>query len=128
MPVNVFPIIIIVPVDHSSIQQKSFLSTSPQAYLIVNAVGKDRLGIVSDISKHVTEIGGNVGESQAAKLGNHFSMMMLVNVPADQKSILEDRLKTLDGLKAAVFETEVNQAQYKPKIACEYCVIPYDCD
>jgi glycine cleavage system transcriptional repressor len=84
----------------------------------VNAVGKDRLGIVSEISKHVTDIGGNVGESQATKLGKHFSMMMMIQIPADQKKTLEDQLATLQGMNTAIFETEPDSpSDYKPQIA-----------
>ena len=96
------------------------MSTASQVHLIVNAVGKDRLGIVRDVSEQVTGIGGNVGESQAAKLGSHFSMMMLVHLPADQKSVLEDKLKKLGGLQATVFETQVEAADFTPKLACKY--------
>lgn len=91
--------------------QKSLLSTSTNAHLIVNAVGKDRLGIVSEISKHVTDIGGNVGESQATKLGKHFSMMMIVDVPQDQRAALEDLLQNLEGMNTTVFETEADTAR-----------------
>ena len=61
--------------------------------MIINAVGTDRLGIVSDMTKYVTDVGGNVGESQAAKLGNYFSLMMLVQIPQDKTESLLDQLK-----------------------------------
>ena len=86
----------------------------------MNAVGKDRLGIVSDISKFVTDIGGNVGESQATKLGKYFSMMMIIDIPADERSNFEAQLQTLGGLNTAVFETEgKSESDYTPKIACK---------
>ena len=98
--------------------QKALLSTASKAHLIVNAVGKDRLGIVSEISKHVTDIGGNVGESQATKLGKHFSMMMIIDIPADQKETLEQQLQTMQGMNTTVFETEADSASdYTPQIA-----------
>jgi len=55
-------------------------STTTQTVLIT-AVGLDRVGIVHDMTKEVIQVGGNVGSSQAAKLGNYFSFMMLVHVP-----------------------------------------------
>jgi len=70
--------------------------------LIINAVGTDRLGIVSDMTKHVTGVGGNVGESQASKLGNYFSLMMLVNVPEGQVVALVDQLEELEDITASV--------------------------
>ncbi|CAB9508363.1 cleavage system transcriptional repressor [Seminavis robusta] len=98
--------------------QKSLLSSSSQSHLIVNAVGKDRLGIVSEISKHVTDIGGNVGESQATKLGSHFSMMMLIQIPAEQKEHFESQLATMADMNTTVFETEAaSTTAVSPQIA-----------
>jgi glycine cleavage system transcriptional repressor len=54
------------------------------------------------MTKEVIDVGGNVGESQAAKLGRHFSLMMLVDVPHDKVQTLTDRLKTLKDLTASV--------------------------
>ena len=56
---------------------------SPTKGLNINVVGEDRRGIVSDVSKQVLGVGGNVGESQAAKLGKYFSLMMKVDVPEE---------------------------------------------
>jgi len=95
-------------------------SGPPQAHLIINAVGKDRLGIVSDISKQVTDMGGNVGESQATKLGSYFSLMMQIDIPADQKSGLEKELLNLKDMTTAIFETEGDpENEYTPKVACK---------
>jgi glycine cleavage system transcriptional repressor len=73
--------------------------------LIINAVGIDRLGIVSDMTKEVIDVGGNVGESQAAKLGKHFSLMMLVEVPSDQISTLQNKLSQMKDLTATATPT-----------------------
>mmetsp|Transcript_5943 Transcript_5943/g.14079 ORF Transcript_5943/g.14079 Transcript_5943/m.14079 type:complete len:206 (-) Transcript_5943:158-775(-) len=91
----------------SSSTKIRFLSTKN---LIINAVGSDRTGIVSDMTKHVTDAGGNVGESQAAKLGKHFSLMMIVTVPEEQVSKLKDQLDNMDDLNAAVFETSLDDS------------------
>ena len=65
-------------------------------------MGSDRLGIVRDLTKYVTDVGGNVGESQAAKLGSHFSLMMLVNVPENQVVGLVDQLEEIEDITASV--------------------------
>ena len=69
-------------------------------------MGSDRLGIVSDITGMVIEHGGNVGESQAARLGSHFSLMMIVSLPTDSLDGLKKSLDNLQGMNAAVFETD----------------------
>ena len=110
------------PSNIASASWFSSSSTPPSSsvHLLVNAVGKDRLGIVSDISKHVTELGGNVGESQAAKLGSYFSMMMLIQIPEAQKVPLEKQLGGLDGMNTTVFEAEgASESAYTPQIACK---------
>ena len=82
--------------------------------------GLQVLQVVERISKHVTDIGGNVGELQATKLGKHFSVMMVVQIPADQKTALEKELQTLQGMSATVFETEASaENEHTPHIACK---------
>lgn len=80
--------------------------SSKQQQLIINAVGTDRLGIVSDMTKEVTDVGGNVGESQAAKLGKHFSLMMLVEVPHDQVDVLQQKVSAMKDLTATACLTD----------------------
>jgi predicted amino acid-binding ACT domain protein len=64
---------------------RPFCSTSNQtAHLIVNALGVDRVGIVSDMTNLVTVQGGSVGESNATKIGGHFSLTMLVSFPTEK--------------------------------------------
>lgn len=91
--------------------------------LIINAVGKDRTGIVSDMTKHVIDVGGNVGESKAAKLGKYFSLMMVVKIPEEQVSKLHQQLDKMHDLNAAVFETSDDDSvaiTVNPNIACTY--------
>ena len=91
--------------------------------MIINAVGTDRLGIVSDMTKYVTDVGGNVGESQAAKLGNYFSLMMLVQIPQDKTESLLDQLKGMEDLTASVHHVspseEKKDVPMHPQIGCE---------
>eukprot|EP00550_Attheya_septentrionalis_P003796 CAMPEP_0198285488 /NCGR_PEP_ID=MMETSP1449-20131203/4743_1 /TAXON_ID=420275 /ORGANISM="Attheya septentrionalis, Strain CCMP2084" /LENGTH=235 /DNA_ID=CAMNT_0043982897 /DNA_START=64 /DNA_END=768 /DNA_ORIENTATION=- len=69
-----------------------------KTHLMINTLGPDRLGIVSDMTKLVTDVGGSVGESQATKLGSYFSLTMQVSVPSkaaadDLKQSLADESK-----------------------------------
>ena len=93
---------------------RSFSAQQKQQQLIINAVGTDRLGIVSDMTKHVIDVGGNVGESQAAKLGKHFSLMMLVSVPQDQIVVLQSKLSELKDLTATVCVTDTESTLKVP--------------
>eukprot|EP00978_Attheya_sp_CCMP212_P034538 scaffold145101_cov59-Attheya_sp.AAC.1 len=74
-------------------------SVDKKTHLMINTLGPDRLGIVSGMTKLVTDVGGSVGESQATKLGSYFSLTMQVSVPSkaaaeDLKQSLADESKT----------------------------------
>lgn len=58
------------------------------------------------MTKAVIEVGGNVGESQASKLGKHFSLMMLVEVPDNQVDTLTINLQALNDLSASVYPVD----------------------
>jgi len=71
----------------------------------VNAVGLDRPGIVSDLTKFVTDASGNVGESRALKLGDHFTLMMLCSVPGSNEEKLRRAFDNAKDLHVTTFKT-----------------------
>ena len=104
----------------SVVLQKAFLSTTSDLHLIINAVGKDRLGIVSDVTGMVIAAGGNVGDSQAAKLGSHFSLMMEVSLPREKLDTLKEQIESMPNMNAALYEDEVQDAAQTPQIGCTF--------
>lgn len=85
--------------------------------MIINAAGKDRLGIVSDVTKLVIDHNGNVGESVAGRLGpNYFSLMMLVSVPTEAVESLQNEVQKLPDLHSAVFSVAAPTSAELPKI------------
>mmetsp|Transcript_17806 Transcript_17806/g.40703 ORF Transcript_17806/g.40703 Transcript_17806/m.40703 type:complete len:230 (+) Transcript_17806:157-846(+) len=92
---------------------RSFFSSNQrhnkQTQMIINAVGTDRLGIVHDMTKEVIDAGGNVGASQAAKLGEYFSLMMLVEVPESKIESLKESLSQMQDLSASVCSTKESE-------------------
>jgi len=85
-----------------------FLSTTKNnpPLLVLNAVGTDRTGIVSEVTKHVLDYGGNVGESQATKLGNYFSLLMLIqNIPPKELTNFKNSISNIENLNSSIFET-----------------------
>ena len=82
--------------------------------LVVTACGPDRKGIVSDTCRIVDDFGGSVGESRAQKLGNHFSIMMLVNTPSNTIQKLTEKLtdtNAINNVKINVYETGMDSEQ-----------------
>lgn len=54
------------------------------------------------MTKEVIDAGGNVGASQATKLGKYFSLMMLVDMPESAVKGLEENLQAMEDLSASV--------------------------
>jgi glycine cleavage system regulatory protein len=81
----------------------------------------DRLWIVNDVAEKVIESGGNVAESKAAKLGQYFSITMLVEVHGDKGGCADEMrslLSSLPDLNVAVFEAKETAAAV-PSVACK---------
>jgi len=81
--------------------------------LVINAVGTDRLGIVSDMTQFITKFGGNVGECRAAKLGSNFSLMMVAFLPVDNVDSLMAQLKSAKNVKAVVYSVPKDDSKTK---------------
>merc|ERR1711971_8508 len=75
-----------------------------RTHLLINTLGADRLGIVSDMTKQVVDNGGSVGESQALKLGSQFSLTMAVSIPSNNVQTLTSSLSQMEGLTTQFVE------------------------
>jgi glycine cleavage system transcriptional repressor len=51
------------------------------SHFAVSAVGRDRPGIVADVSQAVLEMGGNIEDSKMSILRGHFAVMLVVSAP-----------------------------------------------
>eukprot|EP01083_Nonionella_stella_P014198 39925_1 len=84
---------------------RQFSSPSKKC-VVVNTVGLDRPGIVADVTKIVTNKGGNVGESHSQLLGGHFSLMMLVEISSSEMESLHKELQTdVEGMNTSCFDS-----------------------
>lgn len=48
-------------------------------YIAISAIGKDRTGLIHDLSRLVAECGGSISESRMTALGTEFAVLMLVS-------------------------------------------------
>lgn len=74
-------------------------------YAVVSTIGKDRIGIVDDLSDSILEMECNVEESRMAVLGGEFAIILLISGKPDYLDNLVAKLpKTLEeiGLRAEV--------------------------
>lgn len=84
-------------------------------------MGRDRPGIVADITRIVTVNGGNVGESRAQLLGGHFSLIMQVEIPTSKFHGLHQQLKNdVIGMSTGCFDAvDPKLIEVEPQIGCE---------
>ena len=87
-----------------------------QKNFVLTLTGPDRIGIVDDVTGLVLERGGNVETSRMARLGGEFAVLMLVSMPADQVSGLDEGLKNLAdrGYKVTTTLAERTYAEAHP--------------
>jgi glycine cleavage system transcriptional repressor len=60
-----------------------------EEYLVVTAVGRDRPGIVAELTARLAERGASVADSRMAVLGGEFALMALVAAPPEQLEALQ---------------------------------------
>lgn len=59
----------------------------PRRLLALSAMGRDRPGLIADVSGTVTRSGGNIVHVEESALSGMFSMFMLIEVPGDQEPL-----------------------------------------
>lgn len=63
--------------------------------IVLTLTGPDRIGIVDEVTGLLLERGGNVETSRMARLGGEFAVLMLVAIPTEQSSVLDESLAGL---------------------------------
>ncbi|HWT81007.1 MAG TPA: ACT domain-containing protein [Candidatus Methylomirabilis sp.] len=76
---------------------------------VLTLTGPDRIGFVENVTGLLLERGGNVETSRMARLGGEFAILMLVSMPAEQFSSLENDLEILAGSGHKVTTTPAEQ-------------------
>ena len=72
-------------------------------FLVLSALGADRTGMVHELTRLVSECGGNLAESRMSALGSEFAMLLLVvSVLTSLASTMQKGFATMDKGFAAV--------------------------
>ena len=76
--------------------------------IILSVVGPDRPGIVSNISELIKDYTGNIDKSRMIRLGDFFTIMVLISI--DEKYIpeLENKLSDYSNYKISIHESDNN--------------------
>jgi glycine cleavage system transcriptional repressor len=88
-----------------------------KTYFILSALGKDRPGIVADVSEVIYECGGNIEDSRMSLLRNHFALLLLFSTEREAvNQKLSSALKRLEWEKnLSVFYSPISFKEAYPK-------------
>jgi glycine cleavage system transcriptional repressor len=89
-----------------------------KTYFILSAIGKDRPGIVADVSEVIYECGGNIEDSRTSLLRNHFTLLLLFSTEREEvNQKLSSALKRLEWEKSlTVFYSPITLEEAYPRV------------
>src|SRR3972149_163149 len=89
-----------------------------KTYFILSAMGKDRPGMVADVSEVIYECGGNIEDSSMSLLRNHFALLLLFSTEREEvNQKLSSLLKRLEWeKKLTVFYSPITFEEAYPKL------------
>lgn len=92
-----------------------------KTYFILSAIGKDRPGIVADVSEVIYGCGGNIEDSSISLLRNHFALLLLFSTDREEvNQKLSSDLKRLEWEKnLTVFFSSVTFEEAHPGVRRE---------
>lgn len=93
-----------------------------KAYFILSAIGKDRPGIVADVSEVIYGCGGNIEDSSMSLLRNHFALLLLFSTEREEvNQKLSSDLKRLEWEKnLSVFFSPITFEEAHPGVRGAY--------
>ena len=89
-----------------------------KTYFILSATGKDRPGMVADVSEVIYDCGGNIEDSSMSLLRNHFALLLLFSTEREEvNQKLPPALKRLEWEKnLTVFYSSITFEEVYPKL------------
>jgi glycine cleavage system transcriptional repressor len=89
-----------------------------KTYFILSAMGKDRPGMVADVSEVIYECGGNIEDSSMSLLRNHFALLLLFSTEREEvNQKLSSALRRLEWeKKLTVFYSPITYEEAYPKL------------
>jgi glycine cleavage system transcriptional repressor len=98
-------------------------------YLVVTAVGRDKVGTVEMITDVIANHSANIEESRMARLGGEFAIIMLLSLAGENVQPLVDALPSLQqkGLTVASRRTDLTRiTEFQGYVPYEISVIGAD--
>ena len=85
--------------------------TEPRELFVISIISRDRIGIIYEVSKAISELEGNITDVRQSVLCGYFTMILLASFPPDvtQRSI-ERKLAEADSHSESAIEAMVRKA------------------
>ena len=85
--------------------------TEPQELFVISIISRDRIGIIYDVTKAISELEGNIADVRQSVLCGYFTMILLASFPPEvtQRSI-ERKLAEADSHSESAIEAVVRKA------------------
>lgn len=88
------------------------MNSPAKQYLVISALGHDRPGIVKDLTRPISDSGGNILDSRMTILGGEFAILMMVEGGWEIIAKLESQLPTLqERLKLTIVSRRTDPQQ-----------------
>ena len=83
-------------------------------HIVLTLTGRDKVGIVENVTSLIAKFGGNVESSRMARLGGEFAMLMLVSLAENEMSGLDRDFTSLrgEGYQVLLMPTEDDAGKY----------------
>ena len=76
--------------------------------IIIYVNGKDRIGLISDITKEISNLNGNIETSKMIKLNQDFNMLILISIDNKRVDLLNKNLSLYSDLSVSIKKTSSN--------------------
>ena len=82
--------------------------------IVLTLTGRDKIGIVKNVTNVIVKRGGNVESSRMARLGGEFAMLMLLALTDKEFVKLDQEFKQLrgEGYQITLLQTEDDSSKY----------------
>lgn len=112
-----------LPVHSAAKPMTSAPTDTMKQHLAVSAIGSDRTGMVHELTRVISDCGGNITESRMVALGAEFAMLLLISGNWHSLAKLESELTRLAG--TGTFSVHMKRTEPRPS---RTDMLPYSID
>jgi predicted amino acid-binding ACT domain protein len=86
--------------------------TQPRELFVISITSRDRIGIVYEVAKAISELEGNIADVRQSVLCGYFSMILLASFPSNvNQRLIERKLAEADSHSESAIEAMVRKAE-----------------